>query len=63
MLALLESKQLRETGGNGKYAAQLFNYAKFQIDYVLGDSGRRSAAARFAIYCCMSTCVRGRCWN
>lgn len=51
MLALIESKQLRETGGNEKYAAQLFNYAKYQIDYVLGDSGRRQVAALFAIFC------------
>ncbi len=41
MLALIESKQLRGGGGDASYAGQLFNYAKFQIDYVLGDSGRR----------------------
>lgn len=41
MLALIESKQLRAGGGDASYAGQLFNYAKFQIDYVLGDSGRR----------------------
>jgi Glycosyl hydrolase family 9 len=40
MLALIESKQLRAGGGSSSYAAQLFNYAKYQIDYVLGDSGR-----------------------
>ncbi len=40
MLALIQSKQLRATGGSASYAAQLFNYAKYQIDYVLGDSGR-----------------------
>mmetsp|Transcript_6836 Transcript_6836/g.19716 ORF Transcript_6836/g.19716 Transcript_6836/m.19716 type:complete len:804 (+) Transcript_6836:5446-7857(+) len=40
MLALIESKQLRATNGDAAYAAQLFNYAKYQIDYVLGDSGR-----------------------
>lgn len=40
MLALIESKQLRAGGGSASYAAQLFNYAKFQIDYALGDSGR-----------------------
>lgn len=40
MVALVESKQLRATKGDAAYAAQLFNYAKYQIDYVLGDSGR-----------------------
>jgi Glycosyl hydrolase family 9 len=40
MLALIESKQLRAGGGSSAYAAQLFNYAKYQIDYALGDSGR-----------------------
>ena len=36
MLALMESKQLRATNGDAAYAAQLFNYAKYQVDYVLG---------------------------
>lgn len=40
LLALIEAKQLQETGGSKEYAARLFNYAKYQIDYVLGDSGR-----------------------
>lgn len=41
MLALMESKQLRAGSGNAAYAGRLFNYAKYQVDYVLGDSGRR----------------------
>jgi hypothetical protein len=39
-LALKQSKNLRSRRKNLGYAAQLFNYAAFQINYVLGDGGR-----------------------
>ncbi len=53
MLALIEAKQLQSSGGSASYAAQLFNYAKYQIDYVLGDSGRR----------CGLSFMRGSVWQ
>lgn len=44
-LSLIHSKVMRRTaetrkGVDLKYAARLFNYGKFQIDYLLGSSGR-----------------------
>lgn len=39
-LAFKQSKLLRNSGKHQGYAAQLFNYAAFQINYILGDGGR-----------------------
>jgi len=39
-LALKQSAQLRSRGQDAGYAARLFNYAEFQVNYVLGDGGR-----------------------
>ncbi|GMH39842.1 hypothetical protein BSKO_07746 [Bryopsis sp. KO-2023] len=44
-LSLIHSKVMRDLDKAGKkidlkYAARLFNYGKFQIDYLLGSSGR-----------------------
>jgi hypothetical protein len=35
-LALAYSQQLRSTNGDAAYAARLFNYAQYQVDYILG---------------------------
>ena len=40
-LAFVQSAHLRSQGQSSGYSAQLFNYAHYQIDYILGDSGRR----------------------
>ena len=39
-LALAHSAHLRSQKQYRGYGAQLFNYARYQIDYILGDSGR-----------------------
>lgn len=39
-LALKQSAQLRSRGQDVAYAARLFNYAEYQVNYVLGDGGR-----------------------
>jgi len=39
-LALAHSAHLRSQGQYRGYGAQLFNYARYQVDYILGDSGR-----------------------
>ena len=39
-LALVQSAHLRSQKQYSGYGAQLFNYARYQIDYIMGDSGR-----------------------
>ena len=47
-LALVYSQYLRTNQKqNSGYGAQLFNYAAYQINYILGDSGRRCGNAWF----------------
>ena len=40
-LAFVHSAHLRSQGQARGFSGQLFNYAHYQIDYILGDSGRR----------------------